>query len=135
MSIRDFVMMEFKKESPMSRIPKFEVKTFLDQPSLAWEANKLFRELVSGLEMKQVYTSDFQDVCPEATRLKLTQKITGLHVQVGAKKVKSRRMQLPPLPANKKKNVSFILEPTVVIATIEELQELRANKNNKGWEP
>ena len=85
--------------------------------------------------MKEVYTSDFHDVCPEPICSKLMQEITGLHVQVGAKKVRTRRMQLPPLPANKKKNVSFILEPMVVIATVEELQELRAKKNSKGWEP
>ena len=66
-----FVMTKFKKESPTPRIPKFEVKTFLDEPSLAWEANKLFRELASGLEMKEVYTSNFQDVCPEPICSKL----------------------------------------------------------------
>jgi hypothetical protein len=128
MSIREFVMMDFKKESPMPHIPKFEVKTLLDEPSLAWEASKLFQELISGLEFKQVYTSDFQDVCPEPTRLKLMQGLTGLHVLVDAKKIKSRCMQLPPLPPKKTKNISFILEPTVVKATVEELQEMRAKK-------
>ena len=77
--------MEQQNNSP--EFPLLEVKDVCDGPSGAWEAKKLFEELLDVLETKEVCTMNFEEFCPKATRKRIMQEIGAEHVLESKDKV------------------------------------------------
>lgn len=128
-SMRDVVMMEREVESRMPHIPKFEVKEMWDEPPVAWQANKFFKEIVNGLVEKTVPT-DLPGMCPKLTRKRLMKQIYGC--QDTDTEIAVAKKSLPPLPPKRKKKVSFIREPTSATKTVQQLAETHAKSNQMG---